>query len=275
MIGASTVPAMVFQSTRPRGARRVQTGGVGPGLADVSIHAPAGGATWITAFTCSIRLRFNPRARGGRDQCAPASRSLAKFQSTRPRGARLQQEGRIYRTGQFQSTRPRGARHLRAQNMALHLRFQSTRPRGARLDISDTATVREVSIHAPAGGATVRNRQILPVGRVSIHAPAGGATRPRAGSARSSTTFQSTRPRGARRRFWRNAWPHGRFNPRARGGRDLPGLSRSRLRCGFNPRARGGRDACRALPRSVERLFQSTRPRGARQQGVVVADGLI
>ena len=62
----STNTALVFQSTRPRGARRVR--GLGRrGGAGVSIHAPTGGAT-------DNRLDM----KGG-----------MQFQSTRPRGARL------------------------------------------------------------------------------------------------------------------------------------------------------------------------------------------
>ena len=54
--------------------------------------------------------------------------------------------------------------------------------------------------------------------------------------------FQSTRPRGARQITKFSVDDHNRFNPRARGGRDLirPG-GYGRMRC-FNPRARGGRD---------------------------------
>ena len=55
-----------------------------------------------------------------------------------------------------------------------------------------------VSIHAPARGATVAldHRQLG--GLVSIHAPARGATAGGMSSALGFTSFQSTRPRGAR-----------------------------------------------------------------------------
>ncbi len=77
-----------------------------------------------------------------------------------------------------------------------------------------------VSIHAPAGGATQSIVTLPPCGWVSIHAPAGGATKD-----------------------WRAAvrtWE--RFNPRARGGRDLITPAMAFCTAGFNPRARGGRD---------------------------------
>ncbi len=143
---------------------------------------------------------FNPRARVGRDslgQSAPFHTTM--FQSTRPRGARRARRRYPLRIRSFQSTRPRGARPLKvhAVNMA-----------------------GQVSIHAPAWGAT----RITPHhgfhGSVSIHAPAWGATvysryynnistsfNPRARVGRdtsasilylTSASFQSTRPRGAR-----------------------------------------------------------------------------
>jgi len=100
-----------FQSTRPRGARLDYH--IEPKVyLDVSIHAPARGATepYLTAPI------------------------FDKFQSTRPRGARLF----ILRT----QTRRRW--------------FQSTRPRGARPNDKTIAENGLVSIHAPARGATPR-----------------------------------------------------------------------------------------------------------------------
>ena len=55
--------------------------------------------------------------------------------------------------------------------------FQSTRPRGARLDAGTLSPrTRDVSIHAPARGATRPAENDAPVESVSIHAPARGAT---------------------------------------------------------------------------------------------------
>ena len=81
-----TAPAAVFQSTRPRGARRL-------------IVAPDGG-----------RTRFNPRARAGRGRATCKYWSSYSFQSTRPRGARSTSRSLMYWVCEFQSTRPRGAR---------------------------------------------------------------------------------------------------------------------------------------------------------------------
>ena len=100
--------------------------------------------------------------------------------------------------------------------------------------------------------------------------------------------FQSTRPRGARRRAAGETHARTRrFNPRAREGRDaILQNPQTRLLC-FNPRAREGRDS-ETFPRDAATplvsihapargatvcvmscelpfpLFQSTRPRGAR-----------
>ena len=74
--------------------------------------------------------------------------------------------------------RARGGRDLTGFNFAnVALKFQSTRPRGARraIQLLDGWHV-QVSIHAPAGGATPARRHRGRDQRVSIHAPAGGAT---------------------------------------------------------------------------------------------------
>ncbi len=56
----------------------------------VSIHAPARGATPPGPHRIPAAPRFNPRAREGRDYNVDAQRAIVyKFQSTRPRGARL------------------------------------------------------------------------------------------------------------------------------------------------------------------------------------------
>ena len=77
--------------------------------------------------------------------------------------------------------------------------------------------------------------------------------------------FQSTRPRGARPKADVGLVDVIRFNPRARGGRDQSGDPLLTALRGFNPRARGGRDQCSTNLASLGNPFQSTRPRGARQ----------
>ena len=124
---------------------------------------------------------------------------------------------------QFQSTRPRGARPLvfdaadkrlcvsihapawgatsATQPISPKAMFQSTRPRGARHDaLANLQQHRQVSIHAPAWGATSVRVASGVEAEVSIHAPAWGATAQEVQD-RCRTMFQSTRPRGARRRL--------------------------------------------------------------------------
>ena len=100
-----------------------------------------------------------------------------------------------------------------------------------------------VSIHAPAGGATLIPRRFKTEQNVSIHAPAGGAT--------------EYSPKGR--------YHHHGFNPRARGGRDAFDLShQNNLTMFQSTRPRGARRK-ESLATLIPAMFQSTRPRGARQ----------
>src|SRR5690606_13435366 len=117
---------------------------------------PAWGATrspfeWRRRLLC-----FNPRARVGRDQHRVYLQGLElQFQSTRPRGARRRTTFDSSTGRRFQSTRPRGARPSRCTGCGMDSSFQSTRPRGARLaEVIADEFGGEVSIHAPAWGAT-------------------------------------------------------------------------------------------------------------------------
>ena len=78
---------------------------------------------------------------------------------------------------EFQSTLPRGERLNRRARDTGSRRFQSTLPRGERPAVEfPEQHHRLVSIHAPAGGATFVHVHFLIPLNVSIHAPAGGAT---------------------------------------------------------------------------------------------------
>ena len=121
-----------FQSTRPRGARP-SADAYDPMANDVSIHAPARGAT----------------------QTADTSKRAEKFQSTRPRGARHTARDCSDASTRFQSTRPRGARPffvyegLGADKVSIH-----APARGATREHRPRHRQAHVSIHAPARGAT-------------------------------------------------------------------------------------------------------------------------
>ena len=210
---------------------------------------------------------FNPRARGGRDRAnGKHAEEVAMFQSTRPRGARQENNVPVLWIMQFQSTRPRGARH-----------------RIMRMNPMDVP----VSIHAPAGGATCGTEDSEFENSVSIHAPAGGATwsimipvcpycgfNPRARGGRDrvyllqwpfNVLFQSTRPRGARHGWCGCTSACAQFqSTRPRGAR-----RRDKARQVINnqfqsTRPRGARLVIDVKEKGYE-MFQSTRPRGARR----------
>ena len=144
---------LMFQLTRPRGARRAGHIQAGAGE-QVSTHAPAWGAT---ATSSKIRLitAVSTHAPAWGATYSPAARvKRQKFQLTRPRGARhrpppagrgrigFNSRARVGRDnsrprrkasgGKFQLTRPRGARQASAAAAAAAAQFQLTRPRGAR-----------------------------------------------------------------------------------------------------------------------------------------------
>ena len=121
----------VFQSTRPRGARRNQLVIILPPYA-VSIHAPTRGAT-----TDKENKSPNPRVSIHAPTRGATLFHLVPFcskwfQSTRPRGARRLGSVDDFPSLLFQSTRPRGARPSNRIDYPKQEEFQSTRPRGAR-----------------------------------------------------------------------------------------------------------------------------------------------
>ena len=192
---------MGFQSTHPRGVRPGWSWlGIMPW--DVSIHAPAWGATFWAMF-CSapypmfqsthprgVRRRrclcygyrgpcFNPRTRVGCDRAdiLPV-KARPGFQSTHPRGVRLADDTVRALIAEFQSTHPRGVRPgPETSAFTLSASFNPrTRVGCDLLRVYQHTRYRLVSIHAPAWGATVRMVLMDAISQVSIHAPAWGAT---------------------------------------------------------------------------------------------------
>src|SRR5690606_18413326 len=123
----------------------------------------------------------------------------------------------------FQSTRPRGARRSLSRLHSRRLWFQSTRPRGARPDLAAVLQMSiEVSIHAPAWGATSSTCIRCYNGLSSFN--------PRARVGRDVVSEHAI-----------DRWCES-FNPRARVGRDVPNTASCLRTPSFNPRARVGRD---------------------------------
>ena len=161
----------------------------------------------------------------------------------------------------FQSTRPRGARLDDRRSGTVRGGFNPRARAGRDAPNDDFSDLVLVSIHAPARGATrpawrlancqgfqsTRPRGARPgsfvsgkPSGVSIHAPARGATRMPDYNCKS--------------------WS---FNPRARAGRDLSGKPPCQgIHVSIHAPARGATLDCEAA--AMAELFQSTRPRGAR-----------
>ena len=147
-------------------------------------------------------------------------------------------------TVRFQSTLPRGERRHSAQSLLFWWTFQSTLPRGERRGrFVLMRRTQNISIHAPTRGATIyRTAQIL------------------------SMTFQSTLPRGERHYPQYRAPPSLIISIHAPTRGATHSISSYRLIASISIHAptRGAtsltQDVCSIL------LFQSTLPRGERQQ---------
>ena len=169
---------------------------------------------------------------------------------------------------QFQSTHPRG---VRPRRWGAPWRPWSFNPRtrvGCDAAYDYGYYYFWVSIHAPAWGATRGYCAKDPAAQVSIHAPAWGATIAPAISPAAESKFQSTHPRGVRR--YQNRYDeyrgHVSIHAPAWGAtlRSVPTIS---SRMSFNPRTRVGCDqGMENTPTSLS-TFQSTHPRGVRQEG--------
>ena len=175
----SAIP-LPFQSTRPRGARRMTTSSRLRSSC-VSIHAPAWGATRLCGYQNQfLRVSIHAPAWGATLSSAELGKSLSEFQSTRPRGARPCVGERYDWCLSVSIHAPAwGATAHRSTIAATNVMFQSTRPRGAR-----HCTIYRTPGQG-GGGFNPRAR----VGRdrtIEVTLP------------RLTLRFQSTRPRGAR-----------------------------------------------------------------------------
>ena len=187
-----------FQSTRPHGAR-LQRAGHAHGAFAVSIHAPARGATQRQLAHRACRLRFNPRARTGRDETCRNDLRPARGFNPRARTGRDDHERAWCLQPKGFNPRARTGRDLMRKNSGWNSMFQSTRPHGARqhqrVPVGRTG---EVSIHAPARGATLRCHRLRQIHQFQSTRPHGA--RPVLGAGHIQLPmFQSTRPHGARR----------------------------------------------------------------------------
>ena len=165
-----------FQSTLPRGERPAPHRATDE-PSEISIHAPARGATHLHKVLISIRRFQSTLPRGERRFLSGTPVRYSLFQSTLPRGERLPLCGVARQVFRYFNPRSReGSDGSNWIHNAVHLVFQSTLPRGERLCILMLcAGAKGISIHAPARGATYRFFIVLSI-----------------------FVFQSTLPRGER-----------------------------------------------------------------------------
>ena len=168
-------------------------------LVEVSIHAPARGATRYRAGLHTPELRFNPRTRTGCDTLY-SSRGIRKRR--------------------FQSTHPHGVRRYRFRGKRKRVSFNPRTRTGCDVTPEKLLPFPWVSIHAPARGAT---REAISPACLSLFQsthphgvrlePHGGFAPPEGFNPRTRTgcdinqnhtitqaKFQSTHPHGVRRK---------------------------------------------------------------------------
>ena len=168
---------------------------------DISIHAPAKGATHIQVMLPHLSRHFNPRSREGSDSLSQNMQMHTLiFQSTLPRRERQSYEYRKKYNEYISIHAPAKGATCITFFSARAISFQSTLPRRERLSSSLYRSGSSIiSIHAPAKGATRYGGWHTVQRFISIHAPAKGATL-RERYTFLSRTFQSTLPR--RERHW-------------------------------------------------------------------------
>ena len=141
-----------FQSTCPRGAR--QHPACAYDFEDISIHVPTRGTTVLFAAIFNSSIDFNPRAHEGHDLLLFRNHLFILFQSTCPRGARLQASVSKNDSGISIHVPTRGTTTSLVSG-TVTLPFQSTCPRGARRGFQLLGLSVEISIHVPTRGTTI------------------------------------------------------------------------------------------------------------------------
>ena len=198
----------MFQSTHPHGVRLAAVYKAATAW-DVSIHAPAWGATRRRLSVLLQRGSFNPRTRMGCDNMTWARYPTEMFQSTHPHGVRPGETVLNQAQTGFQSTHPHGVRRHAPYGLRFHGLFQSTHPHGVRPRF---ATIK-IRLNE---GFNPRTRMGCDQGRRKLH--------------RGQIRFQSTHPHGVRQIFLSRASWRPCFNPRTRMGCDVH-LGHAQVHC--------------------------------------------
>ena len=166
----------------------------------------------------------------------------------------------------FQSTLPRRERRYCRCRCPCHFVFQSTLPRRERQCLYPLrCPVFQISIHAPAKGATGYVLRILHSSGISIHAPAKGATSQGFLSSVHPIQFQSTLPRRERPQpLPPKISAIINFNPRSREGSDIVSVLFSLgIRISIHAPAKGATLGHNKVY-YISKRFQSTLPRRER-----------
>ena len=255
----------LFQSTLPWRERRDYLQGNPRGY-NISIHAPAEGATRNPDAVFLRLTYFNPRSRGGNDESNLQSSFVLNYFNPRSRGGSdIAVRFTCTSISGFQSTLPRRERQIDHAERQYIERFQSTLPRRERRQlVAGRAVGGHISIHAPAEGATYET-----------------------GITYSDLSHFNPRSRGGSDigSFYENGI-NNNFNPRSRGGSDFLAQKKHppqkisihapaegatwqeqplrQEQRNFNPRSRGGSDSTVASVLGSGNLFQSTLPRRER-----------
>src|SRR6266545_4825369 len=241
--GPPVAPSTLFQSTPPHGERLDRV--IDLTREDVSIHAPARGATTENRFGPRTSSCLNPRPRTGSDTAGAVVAVYSEmFQSTPPHGERRlpRRRGEVC-DGVSIHAPARGATRIVMSSPPFSICF-NPRPRtGSDMRVRLLRALDIVSIHAPARGATAGGRAPrMMTGRFNPRPRTGSDASPKT-SAAPRSSFQSTPPHGERRRS-------------AQGEHERQGVS-------IHAPARG---ATPGSPRPCDQYeFQSTPPHGERR----------
>ena len=188
-----------------------------------------------------LALRFTS-PHGARPAPSSCIRPASPFQFTLPHGERPPTKEASFETTRFQFTLPHGERPLAGHCDWFGFGFNSRSRMGSDLQPAALRGGDEVSIHAPAWGATFE-----------LYRQGAGEG------------FQFTLPHGERLRTGRSPSSATCFNSRSRMGSDHGGRIRRRARARFNSRSRMGSDARMLSSSPRHNLFQFTLPHGERR----------
>ena len=143
----------------------------------ISIRAPARGATLRSSVVNRSRLFQSALPRGERQGRSAAMLALYKFQSALPRGERRSASASLPVAYIFQSALPRGERLLNFWIGVIPIDFNPRSREGSDEADSGFQLLLGISIRAPARGATLYKYFRYHRWNISIRAPARGATR--------------------------------------------------------------------------------------------------